>query len=88
MEDGWEDEEPEYNYYVEKDEDGYFAFCPELDGCFTQGDSEKEVIKNIEDAIFLHLQDRGISTDNVSRIKKRTKKKIVIKKPDNDESLN
>ena len=23
---------------IEKDEDGYFAYCPELQGCYTQGD--------------------------------------------------
>ncbi|HHH84319.1 MAG TPA: type II toxin-antitoxin system HicB family antitoxin, partial [Thermoplasmatales archaeon] len=22
---------------VEKDDNGYFAFCPELQGCYTQG---------------------------------------------------
>ncbi len=43
---------------VQKDADGYCAFCPELQGCYTQGDSYEEVMKNIEDAIRLHLQDR------------------------------
>jgi len=43
---------------VQKDADGYYAFCPELQGCYTQGDSYEEVMKNIEDAIRLHLQDR------------------------------
>jgi len=43
---------------IEKDEDGYFAFSPELQGCYTQGDSYEEVLENIKDAIRLHLQDR------------------------------
>ena len=43
---------------VEKDADGYFAFCPELQGCYTQGDSYEEVMENIKDAIRLHLEDR------------------------------
>ena len=43
---------------IEKDEDGYFAFSPELQGCYTQGDSYEEVLENIKDAIRLHIQDR------------------------------
>lgn len=43
---------------VEKDEDGYFAFCPELQGCYTQGDTYEEVIASIRDAIRLHIEDR------------------------------
>lgn len=40
---------------VEKDGDGYFAFCPEFQGCYTQGKTYEETIKNIEDAIRLHV---------------------------------
>jgi predicted RNase H-like HicB family nuclease len=43
---------------VEKDADGYFAYCPGLDGCFTQGDSYEEVVENIRDAVRLHIEDR------------------------------
>ena len=43
---------------VEKDRDGYFAFCPELQGCYTQGSSYEEVMENIRDAIKLHVEDR------------------------------
>ena len=43
---------------VEKDEDVYFAFCPELQGCYTQGDTYEEVIASIRDAIRLHIEDR------------------------------
>jgi len=42
---------------IEKDEDGYFVFCPVLQGCYTQGDTYEEAIENIEDAIRLHLED-------------------------------
>ena len=44
---------------IEKDADGYFAFCPELQGCYTQGDSYEEVLENIRDAIRIHIEDRG-----------------------------
>ena len=43
---------------VEKDKDGYFAFSPDLQGCYTQGESYEEVIENIRDAIRLHIEDR------------------------------
>ncbi len=43
---------------IEKDANGYFAFCPELQGCYAQGDSYEEALKNIGDAIRLHVEDR------------------------------
>jgi len=43
---------------IEKDADGYFAYCPELQGCYTQGDTYEEVLENIKDAIRLHILDR------------------------------
>ncbi len=41
---------------IEKDEHGYYAYCPELEGCQTQGDSLEEVLKNIKEAIELYLE--------------------------------
>jgi predicted RNase H-like HicB family nuclease len=46
-----------FSVVVEKDNDGYFAFCPELQGCYTQGDTYEEVLENIRDAIRLHIED-------------------------------
>lgn len=43
---------------IEKDENGYFAFCPELQGCYTSGDTFEEARANLADAIQLHVQDR------------------------------
>lgn len=42
---------------IEKDADGYFTFCPELQGCYTQGESYEGVLDNIRDAIRLHIED-------------------------------
>lgn len=42
---------------IEKDKDGYFGFCPILQGCYTQGDTYEEVLANLKDAISLHIQD-------------------------------
>jgi predicted RNase H-like HicB family nuclease len=43
---------------IEKDKDGYYAYCPELQGCYTQGNTYEEAIENIKDVIRLHLEDR------------------------------
>ncbi len=51
---------------VEKDEDGYAAFCPELDGCYTQGDTYEEVMDHIRDAMKLHIEDRVASGEDVT----------------------
>jgi len=40
---------------IEKDEFGYYAYCPPLEGCHTQGDSMDEVKANIKEAITLYL---------------------------------
>ncbi len=47
-----------FSVVVEKDSDGYFVFCPELQGCYTQGDTYEDALENIKDAIRLHVQDR------------------------------
>ena len=44
------------NAVIEKDENGYYAYCPELEGCQTQGDSIEEVLVNIKEAIELYLE--------------------------------
>ncbi len=43
---------------IEKDGDGYYASCPILQGCYTQGDTYEETLANIADAIRLHVEDR------------------------------
>ena len=47
-----------FSVIIEKDEDGYFASCNELQGCHTQGDTYEEVIENIKDAISLYVEDK------------------------------
>ena len=44
------------NVILEKDEHGYYAYCPELEGCQTQGDSLEETLKNMKEAIELYLE--------------------------------
>ena len=41
---------------VEKDEAGYYAYCPELKGCHSQGDTYDEAVSNITEAVELYLE--------------------------------
>lgn len=41
---------------IEEDENGYYAYCPELEGCQSQGDSIEEIIANMREAIGLYLE--------------------------------
>jgi predicted RNase H-like HicB family nuclease len=41
---------------IEKDEHGFYAWCPELKGCQSQGVSLEEAIANIKEAIELYLE--------------------------------
>ena len=43
---------------IERDEDGYAADCPSLQGCHAQGSTYEEALANIRDAVELHVQDR------------------------------
>ena len=52
------------NIIFEKDEDGYFAYCPELEGCHSQGDSFEEAMENIKEAIELYLETLSVSERN------------------------
>lgn len=57
-----------FSVVVERDKDGYFAFCPELQGCYTQGDNYEEVMENIKDAIRLHVEDRLGSGEEIPKL--------------------
>ena len=41
---------------IEKDENGFYAWCPELKGCQSQGATLEEAIANIKEAIELYLE--------------------------------
>ena len=46
-----------FKIYIEQNEDGFFtATCPSLPGCISQGKSEKQAIKNMKEAIELHIK--------------------------------
>ena len=41
---------------IEQDEDGCYAWCPELKGCQSQGKTVEETLANIREAIELYLE--------------------------------
>jgi predicted RNase H-like HicB family nuclease len=41
---------------IEKNGHGYYAYCPELEGCQSQGDTFDDVMANIREAIELYLE--------------------------------
>lgn len=50
-----------FNVLFQKDENGYFAFCPELEGCHSQGDTFEEAKENIREAIELYIETMSVS---------------------------
>ena len=44
-----------YKIILNKSEEGYSVSCPNLPGCWSQGDTEQEAIENIKDAIQEYL---------------------------------
>ena len=44
------------NIIIEEDKDGFYAYCPELKGCQSQGDTLEEVQNNITEAVELYIE--------------------------------
>jgi predicted RNase H-like HicB family nuclease len=41
---------------LEQDESGYFAYSPELPGCYSQGESYEAAVANIKEAVDLYIE--------------------------------
>jgi len=45
--------------FVEKDEDGFYVVeCPILEGCYTQGKTIDEALRNIREVVELILEEK------------------------------
>lgn len=53
---------------IEKDEHGYYAYAPELEGCQSQGDTLEDVTANIEEAIALYLEVLDLENPRASAL--------------------
>jgi len=49
------------------EEGGFNVIVPALDGCFTQGDTEEEALKNAKEAILCYLE----GLEKVNQIKSK-----------------
>ena len=45
-----------FSVIIERDNAGYYVYCPDLPGCQSQGDSLEEAVANIREAIALYLE--------------------------------
>lgn len=62
---------------LERDEDGmYVATCPSLPGCISQGRSQRAALKNMREAVRLHL--RALATDGLPLFDKGSVKETRI----------
>jgi len=59
-------------FRIEKDENKFHTWCPELLGCHTFGDTPEIAIKNLKNAIELYIEDEVESQtfDNLISTKK------------------
>ena len=68
-----------FSVVIEEDKNGFFAFCPELQGCYTQGKNYEEAMENIKDAIKLHVKDRlADKTEKMERPKSITLSMVEV----------
>ena len=51
---------------VERDDDGYFAFVPQIQGCYSQGTTYEAVIHNIREAIDACILDMFKGSEKIS----------------------
>ena len=50
-------------------EGGFWGECPELPGCYSQGESIEELMKNIREAAELYLEDSDFPYCPVAEIR-------------------
>jgi antitoxin HicB len=73
----------EYHFKIHKEGSGFWAQCIELEGCFTQANSLKNLQVNMRKALHLYIEEPESSTDlavlpdNSIRLKKNIVKVAV-----------
>jgi predicted RNase H-like HicB family nuclease len=53
-----------------QEEGGYFVHVPSLNGCYSQGETKKEALHNIKEAIELYLETKEKIQIRTQRSKK------------------
>lgn len=57
-----------FSAIVGHDVDGYWARCPELQGCYTQGRTYEEALANLREAVELHVEDRLALGEDIPQV--------------------
>lgn len=57
-----------FSVVIEKDDEGFFAWCPELQGCYTQGATYEEAVEALRDVIRLHVEDRLANHESIPQV--------------------
>ena len=66
----------EYLVVVEKGKSSYGAYVPDLPGCVAAGESRREVLKLIRDAVKLHIE---ALRESGQRVPEPTSKSDVVR---------
>jgi len=72
-----------YHFKINKEKNGYWAECIELDGCVTQADTFDDLKNNMEEALNLYLNEPVTSKVTSQLPKKNIKGKDIVKVPVN-----
>ena len=68
----------DWKVVLEKDEDNYFTITvPSLPGCISQGKTRKDALKNIKEAIELHVI--SLAEDGIPLKGKAETAKVAVK---------
>ena len=61
-----------FEVVIEKEEGkkGYYAYCPTLSGCFSNGPTIEDARRNIREAIELHLESLLEHSQNIPQAEK------------------
>ena len=57
-----------FSAIVGHDTDGYWARCPELQGCYAQGRTYEEALANLREAVGLHVEDRLAAGEDIPQV--------------------
>ena len=49
------DLKPPFTFKIERDGKEFHAWCPELEGCHTHGETVPKALENLKDAVQLYL---------------------------------
>ena len=57
-----------FSAIVGHDGEGYWARCPELQGCYAQGGTYEEALNHLREALTLHVEDRLACGEGVPQV--------------------